>query len=89
VEHDGPSQIALDDVGEPAAVLHEDRPIQPELLAERGELARRGQRPEHDLGGVTGNEVGQHEHDERHTDEDERRRDDPLDKVPPHSATVS
>ena len=58
------AEVAVQDAADPVEVLHDERPVEAELLADRRDLLRRRLRAADDLGQVAGQQAQQQEHDD-------------------------
>ena len=76
------------DAAEPVEVLRDEWPVQPELLADGGDLLRRRLRPADDLGEVARQQPQQQEDDDRGDDEGEQQQPQPPQHVERHRVTV-
>ena len=69
------AEVAVEQAAEPAAVLGEQRPVEAEILADRGDVLRRRAEAEHRPHRVARDEADQQEHEhaerEQHRDRDQ------------------
>src|SRR5262249_12710660 len=83
------AQVSPHRVAEVVEVLHEERLIEPELMADGSDLLLGCLRPERDPDGITRDQVDQHEGDEREPKEDDRRlRPAPSELTKRHAGTA-
>jgi hypothetical protein len=75
------AKVTLQDAREPAPILHDDGSIEPEALAHSGELDVRGVLAQQHHGRIARQHLGDAEDDERHDEEGEEDRGDPLQEI--------
>ena len=78
------AEIAARQPLEKRSVLHEQRPVEAETLAELRDVLRRGAFAEHRLRGIAGNEVDERKDQRRHAEQHRDRQQQPADEVSMH-----
>ena len=78
------AEIAARQSLEKRSVLHEQRPVEAEPLAELRDVFRRGAFAKHRLRGIAGNEVDEGKDQRRHAEQDRDRQQQPADEVSMH-----
>ena len=78
------AEIAPHDTVEKRHVLHQQRPVEPEPLAQLIHLFLRGALPQHGGGRVARDEMNEREDERRHADEHRNGEHEPANEVPKH-----
>jgi hypothetical protein len=80
------AEVALQGLAQPADVLHRERLVEAVDAVEALDVGDRRLLAEHDPDRVAGRQVHEHEHQDRHPEEDERQREEPPDDVLQHAS---
>ena len=70
------AHVAAHEMRDPLDVLRHERPVRAELMIERGDRARIGERPEHRAADIAGQQLAAREHDHRQQPQRDQRQAD-------------